>query len=53
MDFAEAVDLLYGAPGTDVDVSVLRGKSTTLKLKRGQRWTGGKSAPLPLAYNAQ
>ena len=53
MDFAEAIDRLYGAPGSDVEVSVLRGKSETLKLKRGQRWAAGKSEPLPLAYNAQ
>ena len=54
MDFAEAIDRLYGAPGTDVEVSVVRtGKSETLKLKRGQKWAAGKSTPLPLAYNAQ
>lgn len=53
MDFAEAVDRLYGKPETDVEVSVLRGKSQALKLKRGMRWAGGKSAPMPLAYNAQ
>lgn len=53
MDFAEAVDRLYGKPETEVEVSVLRGKSQSLKLKRGMRWTGGKSAPMPLAYNAQ
>ncbi|MBI2384982.1 MAG: PDZ domain-containing protein [Elusimicrobia bacterium] len=53
MDFAEAVDRLYGKPESDVEVSVLRGKSQPLKLKRGMRWTGGKSTPVPLAYNAQ
>jgi membrane-associated protease RseP (regulator of RpoE activity) len=53
MDFAEAIDRLYGKPETEVEVSVLRGKSQTLKLKRGMRWAGGKSEPLPLAYNAQ
>lgn len=53
MDFAEAIDRLYGKPGSDVEVSVVRGKSQTLKLKRGLRWTGGKSDPLPLAYNVQ
>ncbi len=53
MDFAEAIDRLYGAPGSDVEVSVARGRSETLKLKRGLRWSSGKSAPLPLAYNAQ
>jgi len=53
MDFAEAIDRLYGAPGSDVEVSVLRGKSQIFKLKRGVRWSAGKSAPLPLAYNAQ
>lgn len=53
LDFAEAVDRLYGAPGSDVEVSVLRGKSRPMKLTRGLRWSGGKSAPLPLVYNAQ
>jgi len=53
MDFAEAIDRLYGAPGTDAEVSVIRGKSQTLKLKRGLRWAAGKSLPLPPAYNAQ
>lgn len=53
MDFAEAIDRLYGAPGSEVEVSVLRGKSQTIKLKRGQRWSAGKSEPLPPAYNAQ
>jgi len=53
MDFAEAIDRLYGAPGSDVEVSVLRAKREVLKLKRGQRWTGGKPAPLPLPFNAQ
>ncbi len=47
MDFAEAIDRLYGAPGSDAEVSVLRaGKSQTLKLKRGMRWSNGKSSPL-------
>lgn len=53
MDFAEAIDRLYGAPGSDVEVSVLRGKSRTLKLKRGLRWSAGKPAPLPSPYSAQ
>ncbi len=53
MDFAEAIDRIYGAPGSDFEVSRLRGKSETLKLKRGLRWTAGKSEPLPLPYNAQ
>jgi hypothetical protein len=52
LDFAEAIDRLYGKPGSDVEVSVARGKSQVLKLKRGMRWTGGKSEPLPLAYDA-
>lgn len=53
MDFAEAIDRLYGAPGTEVEVSVVRGKSTPFKLKRGLRWAAGKSEPLTPAYNAQ
>ena len=53
MDFAEAIDRLYGAPGSDVEVSVIRGKSQTIKLKRGLRWSAGKSEPLPPVYNAQ
>ncbi len=52
MDFAEAIDRLYGAPGTEVEVSVIRGKSQSIKLKRGLRWSAGKSEPLPPAYNA-
>ncbi len=53
MDFAEAIDRLYGAPGSDIEVSVIRGKSQTLKLTRGLRWSNGKSEPLPIAYTAQ
>ena len=54
MDFSEAVSRLYGAPGSDVELSVVRGgKSEAFKLKRGLRWHAGKSEPLPLAYNAQ
>ncbi|MCR4293936.1 MAG: PDZ domain-containing protein [Elusimicrobia bacterium] len=53
LDFAEAIDRLYGAPGSDVEVSVARGKRGVLKLKRGMSWTGGKSGLLPLAYNVQ
>ena len=52
MDFAEAIDRLYGAPGSDVEVSALRAKSEIMKLKRGLRWSAGKSALLPLAFNA-
>jgi carboxyl-terminal processing protease len=50
MDFSEAIDRLYGTPGSDVDVTVVRGKSVPLKLKRGVKWSGGKSEPLPLSY---
>lgn len=53
MDFAEAIDRLYGAPGSEVEVSVIRGKSQSIKLKRGLRWSAGKSEPLPHVYNAQ
>lgn len=53
LDFAEAIDRLYGKPGSDVEVSVAGGKSRVLKLKRGLRWTGGKSDLLPLAFNVQ
>lgn len=53
MDFAEAIGRLYGEPGSEVAVSVLRGKSETLKLPRGLRWSSGKSAPLPLPYGAR
>ncbi len=53
MDFAEAIDRLYGPVGSDVEVSVLRGgKGVPLKLKRGTKWTAGKAAPLAPAYNA-
>lgn len=51
LDFAEAIDRLYGKPGSDVEVSVAGGKSRVLKLKRGLRWAGGKSDLLPLAFN--
>ncbi len=51
LDFAEAIDRLYGKPGSDVEVSVGRGKSGVRKLKRGMRWIGGKSALLPPAFN--
>lgn len=54
MDFAEAIDRLYGAPGSDVEVTVAHGgKSDSVKLKRGVKWAAGKSAPLPLPYSAQ
>ena len=54
MDFAEVINRLYGAPGSDVEVSVLRaGKSETLKLKRGVRWSGGTYAALPLPFEAR
>jgi len=52
MDFAEAINRLYGAPGSEVEVSVVRQKSTPVKLRRGMKWAAGKSAPIPLAYNA-
>ena len=51
LDFADALDRLYGAPGSELELSVVRGaKSETLRLKRGLRWTGASSAPLPLPY---
>jgi hypothetical protein len=54
MDFAEAIDRLYGAPGSDAEVTVARaGKSDSYKLKRGVKWTAAKAAPLPLPYSAQ
>lgn len=54
MDFAEAINRLYGAPGSDVEVSVVRaGKSEMLKLKRGVRWSSGKSAALPLPFETR
>ncbi|MEQ1920270.1 MAG: PDZ domain-containing protein, partial [Elusimicrobiota bacterium] len=53
MDFAEAIDRLYGAPGSEVVVNVVRQKSEPIKLKRGLKWASGKSTPIPLAYNAQ
>ena len=49
MDFSEAIDRLYGAPGSEVEVSVVRkAKSETLKLKRGVQWSAGKPSSLPL-----
>jgi|CXWL01.1.fsa_nt_gi hypothetical protein len=54
MDFAEAINRLYGAPGSEVEVSVRRaGKSETLKLKRGVRWTAGAFSALPLPFEAR
>ena len=54
MDFAEAIDRLYGPAGSDVDVAVVRsGKSSPVKLKRGVKWSAGKSEPLPLPFAAQ
>ncbi|MBI3288035.1 MAG: PDZ domain-containing protein, partial [Elusimicrobia bacterium] len=54
MDFAEAIDRLYGAPGSDVSVTVLRaGSNHTLSLKRGARASAGRSTALPLPYEAR
>lgn len=53
LDFAEALDRLYGAPGSKVSVSVLReGKSKRFDLLRGARLdaTTTSALPLPVKY---
>ncbi len=53
LDFAEALDRLYGAPGTKVSVFVLRGgKSARHDLVRGGAFdpSGYSALPLPVRY---
>ncbi|HEX4049112.1 MAG TPA: PDZ domain-containing protein, partial [Elusimicrobiota bacterium] len=55
LDFEEAIDALYGPPGTSVKVSVVRaGGSQSLELARGVK-TGDKGGqdPLPLPYETR
>jgi membrane-associated protease RseP (regulator of RpoE activity) len=55
MDFEEALDALYGAPGSAVKISVERaGGSSTLELTRGVK-VGAKNAqtPLPLPFETR
>lgn len=53
LDFAQALDRLYGAPSSTVKVSVLRGgSSVTLKLKRGVKIEKGTETALPLPFEA-
>ena len=55
MDFEEALDALYGAPGTVVKVSVVRGAaSQALELTRGVKADAkGTEVPLPLPFAAR
>lgn len=49
LDFAEALDRLYGAPGTKVSVSVsAAGKTRKVDMTRGVRVDGKASSALPL-----
>ena len=51
LDFTDALDLLYGEPGSAVKVSVLRGgKAEELTLARGVKFEKGAPAPLPLPF---
>jgi hypothetical protein len=53
LDFSEALDRLYGAPGSKASVSVLAGgKSRRVDLVRGSRFEGktGSALPLPVRY---
>lgn len=54
LNFADALDALYGAPGSTVRVSVLReGKSVALDLKRGVRFEQGAATPLAPPFEAR
>jgi hypothetical protein len=55
LDFEEALDALYGPPGSTVKLSVVRpGGSTALALTRGVSIDAkGASAPLPLPFEAR
>ncbi|MDE2511037.1 MAG: PDZ domain-containing protein [Elusimicrobia bacterium] len=56
LEFEDAVDALYGAPGSAVKVSVVgaNGSTKTLELARGMKYEGkGAAAPLPLPFEAR
>jgi hypothetical protein len=55
MDFEEALDALYGAPGSPIKVSVVRPEgSRVLELTRGVKAdANGAETPLPLPYTAR
>ncbi len=54
LTFDEAVDRLYGAPGSVLKLQVERGASLLeLKLTRGVRVENGRAAPLPLPFRAR
>jgi membrane-associated protease RseP (regulator of RpoE activity) len=55
MDFEQALDALYGAPGTTVKVSVVHGGvGKTLELARGVKYDAkGAAAPLPLPFETR
>jgi hypothetical protein len=55
MDFEEALDALYGAPGSTVKISVVRGAgSVVLELTRGVKADPkGGEVPLPLPFTAR
>ena len=52
--FEEALEALYGPPGSTVKVSVLTSAgSRTLELTRGVKWDGQKSAPIALPFESR
>ncbi|MBI3564915.1 MAG: PDZ domain-containing protein, partial [Elusimicrobia bacterium] len=54
MDFEDALDALYGPPGTTVKVSVAGAAgSRTLELTRGVRTDGKTATPLPLPFETR
>jgi len=54
MDFADALDALYGPPDSFVKVSVLRGgRAVELALRRGVKIEKGTFAPLALPFEAR
>lgn len=51
LEFADALDALYGPAGTEVKVSIdENGKTSTLTLKRGVLYKDGAEAPVPAPY---
>jgi hypothetical protein len=52
LDFEDAIDRLYGAPGSSLSLDVRRdGQTATLHVQRGVKRAGGVYAPLPLPYS--
>jgi C-terminal processing protease CtpA/Prc len=55
LDFEEALDELYGAPGSTIKVSVVRPEGLkTVALTRGMKYDAkGAATPLPLPFEAR